>query len=315
MNDSSHDRPVVTRLVDGRICAYRPSGSAVGELAPVAVFRPVAGDEVVSLAVPADLARAYYATADGVVCVAADGQQVWRFGFAPEQGRSWSHAPNCALAPDGRSVWVYQPDVMAGRGEADLWTVLDAATGTLLGRAELETVGQGGEQWVDRASGAMLLDVGEGQDGTTVYRGTLTEAGLRVEHLPWDDRCPIGMSPDGRHLLTVDHGQEDATVLALPGGEVQLTLALGDFGDDAEPEAVVEWSGGYLDADTLLLVLAGETEDEQEWFRTYRVDAHDGRVLGELTTHGEHAYDLQPLGDGSWLTRGPAGHPVRWLAR
>ncbi|MFD8478300.1 hypothetical protein [Kitasatospora sp. NPDC059673] len=315
MSDSSQYRPVVTRLVDDRICAYRPDGDTVGELVPAAVFRPVAGDEVVSRAVAADLGRASYATPDGVVCVSADGEQMWRFGFGPQKDGTWNHTPNCALAPDGRSVWVYQPDAMAGRGEADRWTVLDAGTGEVLGQAGLETAGHGGEQWADRTGGAMLLDVGEGQDGTTVYRGTLSADGLKVEHLPWDDRCPIGMSPDGRRLLTVDHSQEDATVLALPGGEVHLTLAVGDFGYDAEElEAVVEWSGGYLDADTLLLVLVGETEDEQEWFRTYRVDAHDGRVLGELTTHGEHAYDLHPLGDGSWLTTGPAGHPVRWLA-
>ncbi|OKJ03311.1 hypothetical protein [Kitasatospora sp. CB01950] len=332
MSDLSQQRPVVTRMVDGEICAYRPDTAAPGsgagagagtdagagsvELAPVAVFRPVAGDEPVSRAVPADLARAYYATSDAVVCVDPAGEQLWRYAFEPAQGGAWNHTPNCVVAPDGRTVWVYRPDAMAGRADADRWAVLDAETGALLGRADLETAGHGGEQWVDAGGGAMLLDVGEGQDGTTVHRGTLTEDGLRVERLPWDDRCPIGLSPDGRHLLTVDHGQDDATVLALADGEVRLTVVLGDFGPDAEKrEAVVEWSGGYLDADTLLLVLVGETEEEEEWFRTYRVDAHDGRVLGEFATHGEHPYDLEPLGDGSWLTTGPAGHPVRWFAR
>ncbi|MFD8599266.1 hypothetical protein ACFV1L_30105 [Kitasatospora sp. NPDC059646] len=316
MTDSPAHRPVVTRLVDGAICAYRPTGDEPGELRPAAVFRPVDGDAVVSRTVPADLSRAYYATPDAVVCVAADGEQLWRSAFTPEKTEEWGHTANCALSPDGRRLWVYRPDAMAGRGDTDRWEVLDAATGALLGRADLDTVGHGGEHWADRTGGAMLLDIGEGQDGTAVYRGRLGEHGLEVERLPWDDRCPIGLSPDGRRLLTVDHGQDDATVLALPDGEVQLTVTLADFGDAPEEhEAMVEWSGGHLDADTLLLVLTGETEDEQEWFQAYRVDAHDGRILGEFTTHATGPYDLQPLGDGSWLTTGPSGHPVRRFAR
>ncbi|KDN80712.1 hypothetical protein [Kitasatospora cheerisanensis] len=315
MTDLQPHRPVVTRAVDGAICAYRPSGRTPGELAPVAVFRPADGDAVVSRAVPADLARAYYATPDAVVCVAADGEQLWRAPFRPEKTEEWGHTANCALSADDRQLWVYRPDAMAGRGDTDRWEVLDPATGALLGRADLETVGHGGEHWADPTSGTVLLDIGEGQDGTTVYRGRLTAAGLDVERLPWDDRCPIGLSPDGRRLLTVDHTQEDATVLDLPGGELRLTVALGDFGAAPEEhEAMVEWSGGYLDPDTLLLVLTGETEDEQEWFQAYRVDAHDGRILGEFSTHAANPYDLQPLGDGSWLTTGASGHPVRWFA-
>ncbi|GAA4343869.1 hypothetical protein BJY14_003098 [Actinomadura luteofluorescens] len=31
--------------------------------------------------------------------------------------------------------------------------------------------------------------------------------------------------------------------------------------------------------------------------------------------HSRHSYDLEPLGDGSWLTTDPEGRPVRWIDR
>ncbi|BAJ33116.1 MULTISPECIES: hypothetical protein [Kitasatospora] len=311
--DEEQDRrPIVTRLVGGAIHAYRPA--APGPLEPVAVFRPVAGDEVREHAVAPDLGRAYYTTPDGAVCVGADGTERWRATAEPERTEDLGHHPGCALSRDGRLLWWYRPDAMAGRGPHDHWEVLDAATGTRLARAALRTVGHGGEHFVHPDGTAVLLCVGEGQDGTGVFRGTLGDDGtLELVEYPWDDRCVIGFAPDGGHFLTVDHGQADATVHAWPGGEAVFTLTVDDFGyDGAEWEAVVEWSGGYLDADTLAVVLYGEDEETgREWFRSYRVDAHGGRILGEFASGGRDCYDLRPLGDGGWLTAGESGHPVR----
>ncbi|MEV0810221.1 hypothetical protein [Micromonospora sp. NPDC050200] len=39
---------------------------------------------------------------------------------------------------------------------------------------------------------------------------------------------------------------------------------LESFGYDPD-EAYVEWTGGYLDSETAVVTIAGETEDEQEW--------------------------------------------------
>ncbi|MFJ6621966.1 hypothetical protein ACIQOW_30855 [Kitasatospora sp. NPDC091335] len=156
----------------------------------------------------------------------------------------------------------------------------------------------------------MLLNVGEGQDGTALYRACLSDGRIDLWRYPFDDRCLIGLSPDGQHVLTVDHGQNDLTVHAFPGGASVFTLTAGDFGHD--PDTVfLEWSGGYLTPDTLLATLVGESDDGQDWSRHYRVDARTGRVHGEFATHAADPDDIHPLGDGSWLTTGPGGHPVR----
>ncbi|GAB6898917.1 hypothetical protein JCM9957A_20070 [Kineosporia succinea] len=48
------------------------------------------------------------------------------------------------------------------------------------------------------------------------------------------------------------------------------------------------------------------------WFRSYRVDPRPGEVQAEFTSHARDAHDLEPIGDGSWPTTHPTGHPVRW---
>ncbi|MFE6049179.1 hypothetical protein ACFQ6N_00300 [Kitasatospora sp. NPDC056446] len=304
---------VITRLVDGGICAYAPAADAVGVLSPAVVFRPVAGDEAVDRAVSADLRRAYYTTLDAVVCVTADGAEVWRSAFEPKASERFGHWPGCALSADGLVLWVYRPDAMAGRDRPDQWVAVDAGTGAVLARADLETVGHGGHQLPHPAGGEMLLDVGEGQDGTAVYRASSADGRMDLVQYPWGDRCLVGLAPDGRRFMTVDHGQTDVAVHAYPGGEVCFTLTVDAFGHDPDG-TYLEWSGGYLDQDTVIVTLVGETEDEEEWFRHYRVDAGSGRVRGELDAHGQHADDIQPLGDGSCLTTDPSGHPVRWIA-
>ncbi|MFE1317310.1 hypothetical protein [Kitasatospora phosalacinea] len=315
MRETPAHRPPVSRLVGGVICVYDTAAPVFGELAPVAVLRPREGDEVVGHAVAAGADRAYYTTLDGAVCVDADGTELWRSDIEGKWSGRYGHRPGCGLSPDGRRLWLYQPDAMARRGRGDAWTVLDAATGEVLARFDLETVGHGGEHFT-HPGGAVLLCVGEGQDGTAVLRGSYADGTPEVAAYPWSDRCLVGLSPDGRHFLTVDHGQGDFTVHAYPGGEAAFTVTVDDFGyDGGECEAVVEWSGGYLDPDTLAVVLCGEDEEsEEEWFRSFRVDARTGRVLGEFDSGGRGSHDLLPLGDGSWLTTADSGHPVRHRA-
>lgn len=111
--------------------------------------------------------------------------------------------------------------------------------------------------------------------------------------------------------MTVDHGQADVAFHRHPGGDVLLTLSVEDFGYDPE-ETFVEWSGGYLTRDTAVVTLGGEAEDEEEWFRHHLVDVRTGTIGGEIAAEATNPYELEPLGNGSWLTDGPDGHPVRW---
>ncbi|GAA2634517.1 MULTISPECIES: hypothetical protein [Streptomyces] len=52
-------------------------------------------------------------------------------------------------------------------------------------------------------------------------------------------------------------------------------------------------------------------EAEEEWFRHHLVDGRTGAPGGEITLGVTNPYEGTPLGDGSWLTGGHDGHPVR----
>lgn len=299
---------VITRHRGGRIHAYEIDSRAFGTLEPAAVFQPLAGDEVVESVVRPDLERVVYTTLNGVVCLTRSGDPVWASAFEPHSDTPHGHRPGCALSLDGRTVWVYRPDVMAGRGGGDQWVVYDADSGAVLARRELETVGHGATHGVHPLDGCIYLNVGEGQDGSVILRGTVGASGEpEFVTYPWWDRCLIDLAPGGEHFMTVDHGQADIAFHRHPSGDVLFTLAVEDFGYDPE-ETFVEWSGGYLTPDTAVVTLGGEREDEEEWFRHHLIDVSTGTVSSEIAVEAAHPYDLEPLGDGSWLTDGP----IRW---
>ncbi|AQS71504.1 hypothetical protein [Streptomyces pactum] len=302
---------VITRHRDGAIYAYVVDSGALGTLEPAAVFRPRPGDEVAESAVRTDLERVVYTTLGGVVCLTRAGDVVWASAFEPHSDRLHGHRPGCALSLDDRTVWVYRPDAMAGRGGADQWVVHDADSGAVLARRELETAGHGAGHHVHPVDGGFYLDIGEGQDGSVILRGRL-RADREPEFMtyPWWDRCLIDLAPDGRQFMTVDHGQADVGFHDHPSGNMLFTLPVEAFGYDPE-ETFVEWSGGYLTPDTAVVTLGGEGHDEEEWFRHHLVDVRTGTLSGEIAVEVTNPYDLVPLGDGSWLTDGPDGHPVR----
>ncbi|MCL8015898.1 hypothetical protein [Streptomyces sp. AS02] len=303
---------VVTRHRDGQIHAYVVDSGACGTLEPAAVFQPQAGDEVVESVVRHDLEQVVYTTLNGVVCLTRAGDLVWASDFGPLSDVRHGHRPGCALSLDGRTVWVYRPDVMAGRASGDQWVVHDAESGVILARRELETVGHGAGHHVHPADGSVYLDIGEGQDGSVIVRGTVgADSEPEFVTYPWSDRCLIDLAPSGQQFMTVDHDQADVAFHAHPNGDVLFTLPVEAFGYDPE-ECFVEWSGGYLTDDTAVVTLGGESQDEEEWFRHHLVDVRTGTLSAEFTVEVTNPYELVPLGDGSWLTDGPSGHPVRW---
>jgi hypothetical protein len=102
---------VITRHCDGRIHAYVVGAGVYGTLEPAAVFQPRDGDEVVASGVRQDLERVVYTTLNRVVCLTRAGDLMWASDFEPH---SDVRQPGCALSLDGRTVWVYRPDAMAG---------------------------------------------------------------------------------------------------------------------------------------------------------------------------------------------------------
>ncbi|NUW05213.1 hypothetical protein [Streptomyces sp. CAI 127] len=303
---------VITRLRDGRIHAYVVGAGVYGTLEPAAVFQPRDGEEAVASAVRQDLERVVYTTLNGVVCLTRAGDLMWASDFEPRSDVRHGHRPGCVLSLDGRTVWVYRPDAMAGRGSGDQWVVHDADSGVVLARRQLETVGHGAFHHLHPVDGSIYLDIGEGQDGSVILRGTVGADGEpEFVTCPWQDRCLIDLAPSGHQFMTVDHGQADVAFHDHPNGDVLFTLPVEAFGYDPE-ESFVEWSGGYLTEDTAIVTLGGESQDEEEWFRHHLVDVRTGTLSSEFTVEASNPYELVPLGDGSWLTGGPGGAPIRW---
>ncbi|WP_446215558.1 hypothetical protein [Micromonospora sp. IBHARD004] len=80
-----------------------------------------------------------------------------------------------------------------------------------------------------------------------------------------------------------------------------IRIPVAAFGQEW-PEAMVEWAGGYLDLDTAVVTIVGEDEEtEEEWHRHHMVDVRTGEVRGVLDAPTRDSYDLEPLGDGSFL--------------
>jgi hypothetical protein len=153
------------------VCVYDPAGSAQGVLDPVMVFPVRPEDEVVGHTASPDISRVVYTTKNAVACVTGGGDELWRYDLEPLSTREHGHSLSCKFSADGALVWLYRPDAMAGRGGVDKWVVLDAEKGTVVARTDLGTVGHGAVHFRHPDGVHMLLDVGEGQDGSTIFRG------------------------------------------------------------------------------------------------------------------------------------------------
>jgi hypothetical protein len=252
-------------------------------------------------AVTRSLDRLIYATDDAVLRVDPEGREEWRFDLGargPNRGVAYT---DVALSADEALVWVYAPNAMADR-RADEWILLDAATGVPHARHVLPTTGHGGDQF-PLSDGRMLLEVGEGQDGIRIF---LAGPDSPPSDYGWTDRSLISVSPDESRFMTVDHDQADMWIHDFPSGEVRLRFTVSDFGFDASDEVYFEWNGGFLDEHIVITVLGGlndeaESEDEEEWWQHFRVDLRTGEVLGELQVTTIDQYDLQVLGDGTYM--------------
>ncbi len=64
-----------------------------------------------------------------------------------------------------------------------------------------------------------------------------------------------------------------------------------------------------------MVVLAGYLEKtDEDWTQHYLVDTAKGRVLGKWEPETSDVYDIQPLGDGTWLRQTKDGPLQRHAA-
>ncbi|KAG4259094.1 hypothetical protein FPRO03_13029 [Fusarium proliferatum] len=311
-----------TRYLNRRICAYRVSkepDNSIGPMEPAATYKaePESNEEIHKILthdVASDLSRAVYCTRNSVVCVGQDGDVLWRYELEPHSTVLHGHVPDSVFSLDGSTVWVYRPDAMANRGD-DKWVALGADTGKVLAEMSLGTVGHGGQHVLHPDGQHILLDVGEGQDGSSMFRATVADDHFDFYKCEFEDRVPIDIAPNGRHFMTVHHVGVDVAFHLFPNGEVVLRLTLEDLGyaneGDNEDELQIYYIGGFLDSD-IAVVAVESWNDREEWRNYHRVDLRTGTVSDCFEAHSQEGYDFEPLGDGTWITSGPDGNPVRY---
>lgn len=152
------------------------------------------------------------------------------------------------LSPDLLLVTAPEEDLGWGGHEVLL---IDVRAGEVLDRHSLEELQASVSALPHPSDGSILLDAGEGQDGSYLFRVTVSERALTVEELA-ENVVPAGFDPSGKKLLLVPHPsfQTQPSIVAWPDMEPLAEI---------DPEAVLgeddyfHFFGGFLSETHVLL--------------------------------------------------------------
>jgi hypothetical protein len=259
-------------------------------------------------AVRPDLSAVAVSDEESVRVIARDGTERWRFAHTP-WGTGYSLRGSCAFTADGGAVFATMPETEAlcdqyadaGPDEdeesdsefwGDQWCVFDAETGAVRRWWWLDAEATGSSAH-PHPSGTVLLDLGEGQDGSRIYLGDPATA---LVALPGVDRALAGLHPSGDRFLSVPRDGSGLVVHAFPGG-----ARVGTEPGSPAP-AAGEWYGGcagYLGADR---ILSGTVSRDWNWAHDLVFDATDLTLLGEVEYREESGGALAVGTDGTWIT-------------
>ncbi|GLZ77579.1 hypothetical protein Afil01_23860 [Actinorhabdospora filicis] len=266
-------------------------GADLGTVARFPLPAPLWTQAVVS----ADARVAAVPTSTAVLGLGPEGE-LWRFEHA-----DWAeqHGSGSVLVL-GERVYAHVPG-----GLSDRWVVLDARTGQLLAEAPLACEALGSEHFSDGV--AVALSVGEGQDACPLYRGDYRDGLLMVREDP--ERVMVDLRGEA---FTIAHYLEDAAVHR-PDGSVRLEFPAEWLVTRAGLSGVewsLDYSGGFVDGETLLVVLL---DNDEGAYAHLLLDAFTGDVLGAPGYADPPQGPAYPQGDGTWLTV-VDDRVVRWRA-
>jgi len=214
-----------------------------------------------SFALPADALGVHGATRDGsrlavsalqrVVVIDHAGRELWQFEH-PSWGDGGSERGSCCFSADDRVVWAHVPRDWS----PDEWVVLDAETAEVMGRAGLSCKSAGSQAVPHPDRRHVGLAVGEGQDGSRVYWGSVQEGSVAVNEYPALERVLAGISPSGEVFVTTPHSEGPLQVHRFPDGSIMGSLepetVFGDGDDDG-----FNFSAGFPE-DRIVVFTGGE---------------------------------------------------------
>ncbi|MFD0856648.1 hypothetical protein ACFQ07_30730, partial [Actinomadura adrarensis] len=211
---------------------------------------------------------------------------------------------SAAVSADGKLVWAHVRGPLSGdEGDEELWLVLDAVDGTVLGRVETGTVTSGSYPVPHPDPTQMGLSIGEGEEGSPALWGRWDGHRLSVERIG-EERILLAVSPSGRRLLSVDIGQW--TLSLHENGSVPAELdAQGVVPPhpDSTSEYRVYWDyeATFLDENT---AIAGTTESEARYAtaRHWSIDVRGMTLRGEVSYPFPVFGSPRSAGNGTWYT-------------
>lgn len=240
----------------------------------------------------------------------------------------YADSGSAMFSADGSVLWAHIRGPVAAAGPdpeaVDEWLVIDTADGSVLGRADAQTVAAGSDHIPHPDPALMGLGVGEGQDGSPLLWGRWDGQELSVEHFCDSERILTSVSPSGTHFLTVGHDQDsialheiaDATVVAELDAEDTLPRHPDAEDDDPDADEVMwDYVCGHVDEEW---VVAGTTEHDEEYgavrhwlLRTTEMDP--ARPVVYPTPVSGVPWGL---GDGTWYTTARDGGALHlWALR
>ncbi|MEV4282264.1 hypothetical protein [Actinoplanes xinjiangensis] len=269
---------------------------------------------------------AVYAGVHGVRAVEATGAVRWevRHGCwsgsdthtstSPDDdlfGETHEHADggSVAVSADGSLVWAHvigplQNDPETEDGQ-ELWVVVDAGRGTVLGHVETSTTASNSAHTHHPAADQMGLSIGEGEEGSPALWGHWDGSELTVDEIGIE-RVILDADPTGRHVLTTPVGQWSLTLHDLREGSVAGELDAAD----AVPKHPLNSDDGraYWDFEAAFLdgaaVIAGTSECDARYGqgRHWLVSTSEMRLEDEIAYPFPITGPPRSAGGNLWYT-------------
>ncbi len=229
--------------------------------------------------------------------------------YAHDRDHRYADGGSVAVSADGRLVWAHVRAPLGGdadpEDDQELWVVLDATDGRVLGRVNTLTVASDSEHTPHLDPAQMGLSVGEGEEGSPALWGRWDGQQLTVAQIGIE-LALLGVSPSGRHLLTVDAGQWSLSLHRTDDGSLLREL---DARSTVPPhprnpgEDRVYWDrdAAFVDEDTIV-VGTSECDARHGTARHWLVDVPGMTLRGEISYPFRVSGPARSAGDGAWYT-------------
>lgn len=226
---------------------------------------------------------------------------------------------SAAFSSDGEFLWAHiigplgdapNPDVDEA---SELWVILDARSGRLLGRAETMTTASSSEHTPHPDPTQMGLSVGEGEEGSPLLWGRWNGQEMTTHRLGIE-RILLDVSPAGRRLLTVPVGQWSLALFDAQNGSTLRKLdAAGTVPNHplstGNSRVYWDYEGAFVDEDT---IIAGTSECDASYgsVRHWVINADQMALSAEVDYPFPAWGPARSAGAGTWYTVSKDGATV-----